>query len=215
MAFKPEYPGADEYEVSPLPHVDIVWKDRVFLNEGRGLGVYALKGQTYSLGASIAYHGGRDDDDRLRGMGEIDATAQARVFGQIQLGRLSLGTTFARDLGEGEGSTLEFNASTPFALGQRWTLKPGIKATFADDDYMESWFGVSAPQAAASGLGRYRPDGGLMSAGVFLNTSYQLTQRWTVSSSLKLEKLMGDAADSPVVEQELQPSLGVTVGYRF
>jgi|AGTN01.3.fsa_nt_gi Outer membrane protein V len=215
VAFKPEYPGSKDYEASPLPRIDITWKDRVFLNETKGLGVYAVKRPEYSLGLSVGYHGGRDDDDHLRGMGEIDATAQARLFGQFRAGPLSLGATFGRDLGADEGATLDLSAAIPFDLGNRWTIRPGIQAMLADDDYMESWFGVTAAQSAASGLGQYHPRGGLVSAGVFVSATYQLTPRWSLGTSLKMDKLLGDAADSPVVERKFQPALAVSAAYRF
>ncbi len=215
--FKPEYPGADDMTVMPIPDFDITWRNRLFLNVRNGLGVYAVNAEDYTLGASVGPHLGRDEDasDRLDGMGAIDTTAQAKLFGRYRLGGVDLGATLGRDLGAGEGFVLDLSAAHPFQAGRQWRIAPSVGATLADDDYMQSWFGVTSAQSARSGLAAYRPDGGLLSANASLNVSYFLTEHWILGSTLKVERLMGDAADSPVVEEKTQPSLRFSVSRRF
>lgn len=214
---KPEYPGGKDYELSPVPDLDITWRNRVFLNVQNGLGFYAVKTPKYTLGASVGAHFGRDegDGDRLRGLGDIDTAAQARLFARYLFGPIDFGAALARDLGASEGFTLDLSAAHTFQLGRRWQLKPGISATLADEDYMQTWFGVTQSQSARSGLAAYKPGGGLASAGLFLNVSYSLTDHWTLGSSVKVERLLGDAADSPVVEREMQPRVMMSASYRF
>jgi outer membrane scaffolding protein for murein synthesis (MipA/OmpV family) len=214
---QPEYPGSDEMKIMPIPDFDVTWRNRVFLNMQNGLGVYALKSDTATLGASVGVHFGRDEDDgdRLNGMGDIDTTAQAKLFGSYNFGWVEFGGELGRDLGEGDGFSLDVNAAYPMKLTPQWRVNPAIGATFADDDYMQSWFGVTSPQAARSGLATYEADGGLMSTYAKVDVQYFVTEKWILGSSFKVERLMGDAADSPVVEEKTQPSVLFSVSRRF
>jgi len=214
---QPEYPGSDEMKITPIPDFDVTWRNRVFLNMQNGIGVYALKSDTATLGASVGVHFGRDEDDgdRLNGLGDIDTTAQAKLFGSYNFGWVEFGGELARDLGEGDGFALDLNAGHPMKLTPQWRVNPALGATFADDDYMQSWFGVTSSQAARSGLAAYDADGGLMSAYAKVDVQYFVSKEWVLGSSFKVERLMGDAADSPVVEDETQPSVLFTISRRF
>lgn len=213
----PEYPGADTYKVSPVPAIDVTYRNTVFLNSRNGLGAYAINNDRYTLGGSLFFRGGRDQDDsdRLRGLGNIDAAAQGRIFGRVAIGPVDLGATLTKDFGGSGGITADATVSSNFQIGERLKLTPGGFVTYGDDDFMQTWFGVSGEQSARSGLVRYDADASLKSVGLFVRGSYQLTERWSLASNIRLEYLTGDAADSPIVEQRVQPSFALTVNYRF
>jgi outer membrane protein len=213
----PEYPGADSYKASPVPAIDITYRNTIFLNSRNGLGAYAINNDRYTLGGSLFFRGGRDEDDsdRLRGMGDIDAAAQGRIFGRVAFGPVDLGATLTKDFGGSDGFTADVTLSSNFKIGERIRLTPGGFVSYGDDDFMETWFGVSGDQSSRSGLARYDAGGSIKSVGAFLRGSYQLTDNWSLASSIRLEYLTGDAADSPIVEQRVQPSFALTVNYRF
>lgn len=214
---RPEYPGAKSYEVTPVPAIDITYRNTVFLNSRNGLGAYAINNDRYTLGGSVFFSGGRDQDDsdRLRGLGNIDAAAQGRIFGRVAIGPVDLGATVAKDFGGSDGITADVTLSSNFKIGERLKLTPGGFVTYGNDDYMQTWFGVSSDQSARSRLARYDADAGIKSVGAFVRGSYQLTDHWSLASSIRLEYLTGDAADSPIVERRAQPSFALTISYRF
>jgi MipA family protein len=213
----PEYPGAKSYKVSPVPAVDITYANTIFLNSRNGLGAYVLNNGRYTLGGSLFFRGGRDedDDDRLRGLGDIDTAAQVRIFGSVPIGPVDLGAVLARDLGGSDGITADVTLSSTFRIGDRIRLTPGGFVTYGDDDYMQTWFGITSDQSARSRFARYDAEGGIKSVGAFVRGSYQLTDHWSIASSLRFEYLTGDAADSPIVERRAQPSFALTISYRF
>ena len=58
---------------------------------------------------------------------------------------------------------------------------------------------VNAAQAARSGLPVYRAESGLKDVGAGLNLSYMLGRNWMVTAVGGYSRLMGDAADAPLV----------------
>jgi len=83
-------------------------------------------------------------------------------------------------------------------------VKLGISlfTSYADDDYMETYFGVDANNRNRSGLPLYEAEGGMKDFGGMLNLAYAPWKHWGITGILGLKALIGDAADSPVVDQE-------------
>lgn len=213
----PRYPGARDYRVVPLPDVDITYRNTVFLSGRDGFGIYAYRDRLITLGASIWMRGGRDEDDgdRLRGLGDIDTAAQARVFGRLAIGRARLGATLARDLGGSDGFTVDLNLSTDFRPFERLTISPGIGTTIGDNRYTQAWFGVTPAQAARSTLPAFDAGAGFVSVTGFVRANYALTDHWSVGSMVAVQRLLGDAADSPITERRTSPTGFLSLSYRF
>ncbi|MEM6667002.1 MAG: MipA/OmpV family protein, partial [Pseudomonadota bacterium] len=89
---------------------------------------------------------------------------------------------------------------------------------FADDEYMDTYFGVSNAEAARSRFTAFDAGAGIKSAGVIADTRYQWNDNWAVTAEASWHRLVGDAADSPVVDlagEENQFTAGIGVAYRF
>lgn len=216
--YKSEYPGSDEYEFIPIPYIDITYADRVFLNPYQGLGVYALNEKPYKLGAAIGYDFGRDegDDSRLNGLGDVDATAEAVLFGSVAFEPFELGAEIRHDLLEGhEGTTAEVSADFKHNWNRQTFLSLGPSLTWASDDYMNSYFGVNATQAARSQFNQFDAEGGLSETGLGGTLVHMLDENWFVTGVAEYSHLLGDAADSPISENDHDILTGAFVGYRF
>lgn len=212
----PRYPGSREFRASPVPDVDITYRNLVFLNMN-GLGVYVIRDRTLTLGGSIWMRGGRSesDTDRLRGLGDIDTAAQARIFGRVAVGPVQLGATLARDLGGSDGFTVDLNLSAMFQPLERLRIMPGIGVTIGDNRYVGTWFGVSRDQSLRSGLPQFDARAGITSAAGLVRASYMLTEHWSLNAMIGVQRLLGDAADSPITERRTLPMAAFTVSYRF
>lgn len=79
------------------------------------------------------------------------------------------------------------------------TLSAGPRVNFGGDDFMDTYFGISADEAAASGLSAYDPSGGLTSVGMELSARYDVSDRWGVEGVAAYDRLIDDARDSPIV----------------
>ncbi|WP_341704334.1 MipA/OmpV family protein [Ferrovibrio sp.] len=224
--YQPDYEGSDDYEVAPLPLVMISYRDLVFLR-GPMLGVNAFTwqgpgpGDKLQAGPLVRYQFGRDagDNDALRGMGDIDDAVELGGFVTYGMGPWSAGLTVFRDVTDShEGLTAKLSAGHRLPLGPKLMLRSELFTTWADDNYTEAFFGVTAAQAARSGLRQYRPEGGIKDVGLSLDLNYSLTEHWGVTGRLGYKRLLGDAADSPLVQDRGsadQFTTGLFVSYRF
>jgi outer membrane scaffolding protein for murein synthesis (MipA/OmpV family) len=89
--------------------------------------------------------------------------------------------------------------------------------TWANADYMRTYFGIAPADAVESGLPEYQPGSGFRDFGAGLSAGYYFTPRWGVIGRLGATYLVGDAGDSPITDQgsRWQPLGGLTLSYRF
>ncbi len=224
--YQPEFEGSSKYTVTPLPLLSVNYRDLVFL-QGPMLGVNAFTwrdatgGSKFQVGPLVRYQLGRDEDDSddLRGMGDIDGSVEIGGFMNYAVGAWSAGLSVFRDVGDShDGLTAKVSAGHRFAFTPRISLRSEIFTTWADDNYVQTFFGVTGAQSARSGLREYRPEGGFKDAGLTLDLDYKLTENWSLIGRAGYKRLLGDAADSPLVKDRgdaNQFSTGLMIGYRF
>jgi outer membrane protein len=122
-----------------------------------------------------------------------------------------------RGFGGHEGLVGETGIDVVAPLRPDLTLSAGPRLTFAGEDYMDTYFGVTPAQAARSGLPAYQADAGLKSVGVEGKLRYEFATDWAVTAKGGYFRLVGDAADSPIVElgDRNQFSAGLALSRRF
>jgi outer membrane scaffolding protein for murein synthesis (MipA/OmpV family) len=130
-------------------------------------------------------------------------------FGPIQVsGKLTKGNS-------DYGTTATVEVGSMFHINNQLTLMTSVGSTWADTDHMKSYFGVSPTQSARSGYGRYDAKSGIKSIGLAVGAFYSVTENWEVKVMVKADKLLGDAADSPIVKDDFNPATFVTMSYKF
>ncbi len=72
-------------------------------------------------------------------------------------------------------------------------------STWATGKYMRSFFGVTPAQSAASRLPVFAPGSGFKDIGVEASANYVFASRWAVVGTVGYKRLIGGAADSPLV----------------
>jgi MipA family protein len=217
VVLAPEYPGAEDSEASPIPAVDIAYGSHLFLNWRRGIGAYFVNNPRWQLGASLYQRGDRDhrDSPRLAGLEDIDDSAVAQLLFTRSFGPLLVSTTVAQAISENTGLTVEATAEWRFHLSAATFATLGARGVFGDGKYMQTWFGVTPEQARASGLAEHSIGSGLRTGGAFASVSHELSPQWRIAAFAAYDVLVGDPADSPIVEREAMPTLGLGAFYRF
>lgn len=215
----PRYEGSDRVRVWPLPVIDVTWRDRLFLHTRNGLGFYAINRENFKLGVGLGYQIGREEsDDRrnLDGLGDIDDAAQGKVFARYRWGNgIALSAAVSSIFGGSDGMLADVRIEYPFAVTERLTVTPNLYASWADDDYMEAYFGVSSEQAENSGLPVYTAEASFKNVGGGFDIRYMPGRHWIFGLHMGAGYLLDDAADSPVVQEKVQPFGFVSVAYRF
>jgi len=212
----PEYEGSDEFKVRPLPFVSATFFDTVTVDPtGATMAVFEQGGLQFS--ARLGYELGRqeDDSDHLKGLGDVDLGATVGAKATFELGPVELFATVDKTIGGSEGLVGRVGIEATQPVSERLLLGASASAVFADENHMQAYFGVSADQSARSGLARYDAGAGLKRADFSLSATYSINKNWLVRGEAQLGVLLGDAADSPVVLEKLQPSAMLLVGYKF
>jgi outer membrane scaffolding protein for murein synthesis (MipA/OmpV family) len=216
--YKPDYEGSDDYELKGFPFIDITWRDTFFLNVHKGLGAYIWNRNDFKLGLAINYTFGRDEDDSsdLKGLGDIDGGATANVFFKWAIGDFALDGRYEEQItGQDTGFQVHLGLGYDLHVAEKVILKPSIRTTYASSDYMEEYFGVSPSQSTRSGMSAYDAASGFKSLGFQIVAIYRLNQHWGIHASAGYDRLIGEAADSPVVKDENQYRVSMGLSYKF
>jgi outer membrane scaffolding protein for murein synthesis (MipA/OmpV family) len=117
--------------------------------------------------------------------------------------------------GAGHGSTVDFEWVRPYRLTPRLNLRAGVGTMWANTHNLRTFFGVDDTQSSRSGLPLFSPDHGLASVRVFVSASYEFRPHWLLGSQLYANRLLGDAADSPITQRHIGGGGGVFLAYRM
>lgn len=213
---QPKYAGAEGYLLAPFPIVQISYL-RI-----AGLGTLA---DTSSAGLffypSFGFIGERSasDDADLTGLNTVDWAFEFGAGVGVRNDYFRAFVEARRGFNGHNGFVGELGIDAIIHPMEKVTLRAGPRLGLADNDYMRTYFGVTAAEAAASGgaLAQYTPSGGIKDIGIEATASYA----WTQNTSLHLEggyrRLMADAASSPIVKRgtENQFSVGLGISHRF
>ena len=164
-AVKSKYKGSSQYEVAGYPFIDIKYKKVFFLNFREGLGINILHAPNFRVGAAFNFYGSRDSDDsmHLQGFQDVDAGLDAGVFGSISSGKFSAKLKFRQDISNNHEGHLIYGRLVYKAIESRKLMANfDIRTTFADDNYMKTYFGITTSQAAASGFKEFNASGGIV-----------------------------------------------------
>ena len=212
----PDYEGSDDYDFGFGPNLAGSWRDILFF-KGKTFGANLVREKNLKAGPILSWSGGRDEDDndKLEGMGDVDGSIEAGGFVSYRRKPLRFKLEARQDVNSGhEGALVDLSVGTSLPL-KKPRVSVALGTTWASDDYMESFFGVTSKQSANSGLKKYNAEAGIKDISLSVTTGYPLTNRWRLGGKVEYKRLVGDAADSPIVEDENQFLAGIGISYHF
>jgi outer membrane protein len=220
---RPEYEGSDEYQVIGFPMPSINYKNIFILGgqAGQGMGVNIIRSPFFTLGASLNFYSDREEDesDDLIGMGDIDAGLDGGIYATGRLGPITARVNFRRDLFDNyDGSLVSVRLGYGFSVARKARVILNVGTTYADENFMSTYFSVTDTQSSNSGLPIFKADHGIKDVSVGANLIYPFYKNWTILTFASYSRLLNDAADSPlvsVVGSENQFRMAFGIGYRF
>jgi outer membrane scaffolding protein for murein synthesis (MipA/OmpV family) len=220
---QPVYDGARAYRVSGGPVINIHYRDVAFFAVGEGLGVNVLRGDHYQVGLGVTYDLGRKEKDdlrNLRGMGDISAAAVGKLYGSWVLSRkfpLILRVDARQFMGGAQGAVGDAAVYLPLpGSSKSFVMFAGVSITMATDHYLQTLYGVTPAQAAASGHRVYEiPHAGTSDAGVGFSATKFITEHWLLNLDAAISQVRGSPAHSPLVEERTQRVVAVSVDYHW
>ena len=222
--FGPQYPGADSLSISPMPIIDVRRPDQRIAfeasDEGWGFGLLGREAR-FNVGPAIQFQGKRDEDDVGAAVGNVGFTVEAGAFVEAYLSdSFRIRAEGRRGIGGHEAWVGDVGFDLIARGGDRTIFGIGPRVRIADDKYMNAYFGVSPATAVATGLAAFSPDSGVYAAGgaASLRHHFGAEGKWGVHTYARYDRLVGDAADSPIVRSfgsRDQFSAGLGLSYTF
>ncbi len=217
----PGYLGAQKLSFAAGPYFEGNFGNGVFLGQD-GIGYRTQNYGAFSIAASLGASrsrferaGNSDDHNRLSGMGDVTPRAQANLFGNYDAGQYHVFAWLQRELGNRDG--VEFQLA---GLYDVVASKTNLVQLYAGLDYankakMQTFFGVTASQAASSGNPIYTPGAGVAGSSVGSVWRHAFSQHWVGTLEVGAISLRGAAADSPLTARRTSGFAVVSTGYRF
>jgi MipA family protein len=155
----------------------------------------------------------------LNGLGDVDRTLEVGGFVQyFPVDWFRLRAEVRQGFGGHHGVVADFSADAIVPIWQRLTLSGGPRFTWESTQATAPYFGIDAAQALASGLPAFDAKDGAHSVGAGTQLRYQINPQWEAHAYVEYERLLGDAAASPLVTQRGSPnqtSFGLGASYAF
>jgi outer membrane protein len=218
---RPKFVGADNSEVAPLFDLDIA----------RGVNEFAFEAPDYSFGLPVVSSGGfsfgpaaniaasRKDSDVGAPVGKVKTTIEAGAFASYEVSKsFYLRAELLKGIGGHKGVVGTVGADYVWRNGDKYVFSVGPRVLLSDSRYQRAYFGVSPAAALATGLPDYRPSGGIHGIAAASGLSYQFNDRFGLFGYGRYERLVGDAADSPIIREfgsRNQLSGGLGLSYTF
>jgi outer membrane protein len=218
---RPDFIGADSTEVAPLWRINIArgTDPFKFSSPDYSFGIPLISSGGFSFGPAANIASGRKNSDLDVPVGKVKTTIEAGAFASYQLSdSLYLRAEGLKGLGGHKGVVGTLGADHVWRDGDRYVFSIGPRVLFSDSRYQRAFFGITPEAALASGLPAYRPSGGIHGVAIASGLSFQFDPRWGVFGFGRYERLVGDAAKSPIVRElgsRNQLSGGLGLSYTF
>ena len=203
----------------PLIVIDLS-KGPWFLSTTNGLGYLFVDSKEFSAGVSANYMLGRKQShaSAYAGMGDVDHSISA--YGVFEWRPIKDAVTVygnvARSLRSQDGTLAQLGVTLGFPIYGKLAGFFDYNSNWADSNYTQTYYGVTAGQSVSSGYAPYAAGGGRLSSTPSLGLYYPINANLALAGYVGRTRLFGAAADSPVVQgKPSQPVSALAVNYKF
>ncbi|MEO6581309.1 MAG: MipA/OmpV family protein [Sphingomicrobium sp.] len=218
---QPKFKGADDTEVAPLFDIDIARGDQQFRFEAPddSFGIRLISGERFSAGPAANIESSRKNSDVGAPVGKVPTTLEAGAFAEFQPSdSLRVRGELLKGIGGHKGLVGSVGGDYIVRDGDHYVFSVGPRLLFSSGRYQSAYFGVDSEAAIASGLPVYRPGAGIHAVALASGLTYQFSERVGMFGFGRFERLVGDAAKSPIVRElgsRNQLSGGLGLSYTF
>jgi len=210
-AITSEYLGSADEEFRALPYLSLnnvkgfdffgtsLTYRLIETGTGEGLGKWSLR-----AGPSATFQGGRDSDEspNLNGFEDVDGSLPIGGYIRSTIGPVGLGINVGQDvLGGHGGLTADASIGTFYRAGN-FAIQPSATLSWADGNHNDSFFSVTADQAATSGLAEFNAGSGIYAYSIGAVSWVEFDEKYAISVFANYRWFIGDAADSPILNAD-------------
>jgi outer membrane protein len=222
---RPAYTGADSNRTSLIPELRYYgqpWFVRTTFGvlEG-GMRYQALSG--FTLGAQLAYEGGRDKTESeflsAHNLPTLNPSLSWGIHAELvqKLGPMPLAALlrYRQDIEDNRGAQTDLRLEAGIFSGGGLNAGIFLQSTLADKKSSNYYYGISTQQSTSSGLSAFDAQSGEMFNAFGLFFSYDLNPKWVVLGNFESRQVRGAISDSPLVQQSSNSYLSLGLAYQF
>jgi len=220
----PKWSGADKYTPIAFPSFSLrrPGEAPIWSSPDDSISYRMPINEIFSVGPVITYRSGRytGGNRELTGIHDVRWTLEPGLFLQAWIvpDVLRARIEIRRGFRDKDGFVADIGADWVNRIGAL-SLGIGPRVSIADGSYMRDRYGVTFQDAALNGqVTPFRPTSGIQSAGVYGSAGYQFNEQWSGTLHGGYSRLVGDAADSPIIRRfgdKDQWVFGASAGYSF
>lgn len=218
----PDYEGSDDYTVVPLLYGRYSYGNGAYVQlQGAEL-KWNIVNDKVEFGPLLQYRRERNDVDskQVQKMDKVDAAVAAGFFVTGKVNQWSASLKFATDVsGDDTGFTATLGGDYQAKMSEKLRMTFGLSTTYASTDYMETYFQIDNGNRGNTTLKNYNAnDGEFKDVGLHMVANYSLNSNWSIVGNLGYKRLVGDAEDSPIVDDAGSADqffIGATALYTF
>ena len=226
LASHPVYPGSDSHRQHLIPMLRLqlptpyAYLGNRYGGEPLQLGFSPWHTDHWVAGIDLAYQAVKprdsSDDERLRGMPDIDRTLLGGAFVAYTYRRYTVHLRADSDLQDRhQGTILTLAVERQIPINPHLGLAIGPQLVWGNRQHMTTFFGLDRSNAPTSTLAEYQPAAGFQERSFNLSAHYVTDTHWILGAGIRIAQLMGDAKDSPLVEKDTQLGLPAFAAYQF
>ncbi len=214
LGLAPDYEGSEDYDIVPLPNLAVQKGHRYGELLGTKIESNLINHPNWRIGPSANFRSGYNDvsDKRVDNLTDRGSSFElglsgGYVFEFDQLlfsdASIELGLEFLHDVSSGhEGWLLTPSVTYAAPISDSWSLSTGVETTYASGNYMSHYFSINSSDAANSGLDNFDADADFKDFALNVGAGYEISRRWDLSLLSQYKLMLGDAEDSPVVDDQ-------------
>lgn len=206
--YSPDYPGSDDYDAD----ADLVFFFRLgkfLIFDNDGIRIDILGGKRIKLGPVIKLTRGRNEraNPALTGLGSIDQSVELGGFVRVELSqKTNLRLRYRRGMSGHNGDIVDLELNHLLYKRGALSIAGGIRANWAGAKVLRRFFGIDAEQSVRSGLPEFRLGSAVSNARLNLSGRWAFKRRWSLNGYVQYDRLLGRAADSPIVRDLGSPN---------
>ena len=208
----PDYLGSKTYKGVAAPYLKytLSGSNQYLLLRGTELSFNLADHPVFRFGPVLNYRPERSsvDNNQVDRMEKIDSAIEGGAFVGLELidknnprCRFLTTLTWTADMsGAYNGWLVTGLVKGWWAMDKDWDISLGVSSTYGDSAYTSRYFGVDTADAFLSGLPRYNASAGFRDVSAVPAIVYHVNQNWHIAGGVRYMRLLGDAANSPVVD---------------
>jgi outer membrane protein len=221
--YTPDFEGANHSLFSPVPIFSIRRAGSVdqFRSPRDSASIALIDFGDLRAGPAAKFVSSRKADNyaALNGLGDVKTAFEFGGFIEyFPVDWFRVRNETRQGFGGHQGVVSDFSADFIVPVTQAITFSAGPRFTWESTKAVSPYFSIDQVQAMASGLPTFNAQGGAHAVGAGAQVKYRIDPQWEVHSYVEYDRLLGDAAKSPLVTARgsvNQTTVGIGASYSF